>query len=204
MARLFAKFGKYLIKIMSRIGLVPVKIPEGVSVTVEKKLVTVTGPKGTLTQTFRPEVAIKVDGHQVFVERKGDSPKAKSLHGLSRTLLENMCLGVTSGWNKGLELVGVGYKAALEGTNLVLSLGFSHPVKFSAPEGIVFEITENTKINVRGFDKQLVGETAAQIRRLRPPEPYKGKGIRYIGEVVRRKAGKAAAKTAGAAGGGSQ
>ncbi len=189
---------------MRRIGIKPIKIPEGVTVAVEKNLVTVTGPKGTLSQSFRPEVKIAIDANQVIVERKGDTPKAKSLHGLSRTLLENMCLGVTSGWNKGLELVGVGYKAVVEEGNLVLSVGFSHPVKYPSPAGITFQVVENTKINVQGFDKQLVGETAAQIRRIRPPEPYKGKGIRYIGEVIRRKAGKAAAKAVGAATGGAK
>lgn len=186
---------------MSRIGTKPVKIPEGVTIKVEKGAVTVTGPKGTLSQTFRPEVAVKVEGGSILVERVAETPKAKSLHGLSRTLLENMVLGATSGWNKGLELVGVGYRAELSGPDLVLNIGFSHPVKFPAPAGITFAVADNTKINVSGTDKQLVGETAAQIRRTRPPEPYKGKGIRYIGEYIRRKAGKAAAKTASPAGG---
>jgi large subunit ribosomal protein L6 len=185
---------------MSRIGKKPIKIAEGVVIKIDGGSVVVEGPKGNLTQTFRPEVAIKIDGANALVERVSESPKAKALHGLYRTLLENMIMGVTAGWNKGLELVGVGYRAALEGTTLVLNVGFSHQVKFPAPTGITFEIFENTKINVKGIDKQLVGETAAQIRRIRPPEPYKGKGIKYIGEVIRRKAGKAAAKTAGAAG----
>lgn len=193
--KLFAKFGKF----MSRIGKKPVKVPEGVTVTIADRNLSVAGPKGTLSMGFRPEVMLKVDGGNVLVERVSDTPKAKSLHGLTRTLVENLMIGVTTGWNKGLELVGVGYRVAIEGTTLVLNVGFSHQVKFPAPEGITFEIMENTKINVRGVDKQLVGETAAQIRRVRPPEPYKGKGIRYIGEVVRRKAGKAA-KAAGATG----
>lgn len=179
---------------MSRIGQKPVKILEGTTVTVDKNQVTVTGPKGSLYFSFRPEIAVKVEGNNILVERVSSTPKAKSLHGLSRTLIENMIMGVTSGWNKGLELVGVGYRASVEGDKLVLNVGFSHPVNFPAPAGITFEVLENTKINVKGFDKQLVGETAAQIRKIRPPEPYKGKGIRYIGEVVRRKAGKAAAK----------
>lgn len=196
MAKLYAKFGKT----MSRIGKKPVKLPEGVSIKIDGSTVNVVGPKGNLTQAFRSEVAIKIDGSNILVERVAETPKAKSLHGLYRTLLENMIMGVTAGWNKGLELVGVGYRAALEGTTLVLNIGFSHQVKFPAPTGITFEVADNTKINVKGIDKQLVGETAAQIRRVRPPEPYKGKGIRYIGEVIRRKAGKAAAKTAGAAG----
>jgi large subunit ribosomal protein L6 len=177
---------------MSRIGQKPVKIPEGVTVTVADHRVSAVGPKGTLAMDFRPEVMIKVDGGNVLVDRVSDTPKAKSLHGLTRTLVENLMTGVATGWNKGLELVGVGYRVALEGKVLVLNVGFSHQVKFPAPDGITFEVMENTKINVRGIDKQLVGETAAQVRRIRPPEPYKGKGIRYIGEVVRRKAGKAA------------
>lgn len=183
---------------MSRIGKKPIKISEGLIVTVNKQDVTVVGPKGTLNATFRPEVAIKLEGNNILVERVAETPKAKSLHGLSRTLVENMVLGVSQGWNKGLELVGVGYRVAQEGSNLVLNVGFSHQVKFPAPEGINFEVLDNTKINVRGIDKQLVGETAAKIRRVRPPEPYKGKGIRYIGEVIRKKAGKTA-KTAGTA-----
>lgn len=185
---------------MSRIGKKPVKIAAGTTVSVTGSEVVVTGPKGSLTQKFRPEISVKVVGNDALVERISDTPKAKSLHGLSRTLLENMVLGVSQGWNKGLELVGVGYRAALEGTTLVLNVGFSHQVKFPAPSGITFEVADNTKINIKGIDKQLVGETAAQIRHIREPEPYKGKGIRYIGEVVRRKPGKAAAKAVGAAG----
>lgn len=154
-----------------------------------------TGPKGSLIIKLRPEVKVVIAGTNISVERVAETPKAKSLHGLSRTLVENVIMGVSQGWNKGLELVGVGYRANLEGTSLVLNVGFSHSVKVPPPEGIVFEVSDNTKINVRGNDKQLVGETAAQIRRVRPPEPYKGKGIRYIGEAVRKKAGKAA-KTA--------
>lgn len=154
-----------------------------------------TGPKGSLVIKLRPEVKVVIAGTNISVERVAETPKAKSLHGLSRTLVENVIMGVSQGWNKGLELVGVGYRANLEGTSLVLNVGFSHSVKVPPPEGIVFEVSDNTKINVRGNDKQLVGETAAQIRRVRPPEPYKGKGIRYIGEAVRKKAGKAA-KTA--------
>lgn len=184
---------------MSRIGKKPVKISEGVNIQIDGSKVTVTGPKGTLSANFRPEVIVKIEGSNALVERVAETPKAKALHGLTRTLLENMVLGVTSGWNKGLELIGVGYRAALEQNTLVLNVGFSHQVKFPAPEGITFEVSDNTKINIKGIDKQLVGETAAQIRKIRPPEPYKGKGIRYIGEVVRKKAGKAA-KAVGAAG----
>lgn len=184
---------------MSRIGKKPVKIPAGVTVKTEDHRLVANGPKGELALNIQPEIKISVNGQDILVDRVVETPKAKSLHGLVRTLIENTLLGVSTGWNKGLELVGVGYRAAIEGTNLVLNVGFSHPVKYPAPQGITFEVTDNTKINVRGIDKQLVGETAAQIRRIRPPEPYKGKGIRYIGEVVRRKAGKAA-KAVGAAG----
>lgn len=186
---------------MSRIGKKPVKIPTGVTVKVDGSHVVATGPKGELVLDLRPEIKATVSGSEVQIDRVAETAKAKSLHGLSRTLVENLVMGVDKGWNKGLELVGVGYRAALEGTTLVLNVGFSHQVKFPAPEGIIFEVMENTKINVKGKDKQLVGETAAQIRRVRPPEPYKGKGIRYIGEVVRRKAGKAAKAAGGAAGG---
>ncbi len=185
--------------IMSRIGKKPIKIPTEVTIAIDRSVVTVSGPRGSLSFDFRPEIKIQLDNGSVTVERVAETPKAKALHGLSRTLVENMVLGVTQGWNKGLELVGVGYRAAIEGTTLVLNVGFSHQVKFPAPDGITFEVTDNTKVNVKGFDKQLVGETAAKIRRIRPPEPYKGKGVRYIGEVIRKKAGKAA-KAAGAAG----
>lgn len=186
---------------MSRIGKKPVKIPSDVTVTVDHGHVSVSGPKGSLSFTFRPEIKIVVESGNAILERVSETPKAKALHGLSRTLLENMVLGVTQGWNKGLELVGVGYRAAVEDTTLVLNIGFSHQVKFPAPEGITFEVADNTKINVKGTDKQLVGEVASKIRRIRPPEPYKGKGIHYIGEVIRKKAGKAAkAVGAGATG----
>lgn len=184
---------------MSRIGKKPVKVPQDVTINLAGTVVEVTGPKGKLSTEFRREVSIKVEGGNIVVERVSDSPKAKSLHGLSRTLVENMVLGVSKGWNKGLELVGVGYRVALEGTTLVLNVGFSHPVKVPAPAGITFEVVDNTKINIKGIDKQLVGEIAAQIRRVRPPEPYKGKGIKYIGEVIRRKAGKAAKAAGGPA-----
>lgn len=181
---------------MSRIGNKPVSIPSGVSMNVSGGKVSVTGPKGTLEENFRSEIKISVSGSKAVVERVKDTPKAKSLHGLSRSLLENMVLGVTQGWNKGLELVGVGYRAAVSENDLLLNVGFSHQVTFPAPSGISFEVKDNTKVNVTGIDKQLVGETAAQIRRIKPPEPYKGKGIRYIGEVIRKKAGKTA-KAAG-------
>lgn len=185
---------------MSRIGKKPVKIPEGVSVNVNGQTVTITGPKGSLSLTFRPEIKVESDGQNITLQRKDETAKAKAVHGLSRTLLENMVTGTVQGWNKGLELVGVGYRAAVEGKDLVLNVGFSHPVKFPAPGTIEFEVVDNTRINVKGVDKQLVGETAAKIRRIRPPEPYKGKGVRYVGEVIRKKAGKAAAKATAAVG----
>lgn len=186
---------------MSRIGGKPIKIPEGVTIQNDGGKLTVVGPKGTLVFQFRPEMGININNNAIDVQRKSDTPKAKSLHGLTRTLIANMITGVTQGWNKGLELVGVGYRAVVEGTTLVLNVGFSHQVKFPSPAGITFVVSDNTKVNVSGVDKQLVGETAAQIRRIRPPEPYKGKGIKYIGEVIRRKAGKAA-KAVGGAGAG--
>lgn len=182
---------------MSRIGKKPIAIPSGITPQIEGSSVQVTGPKGVLKLSFRPEVAVKLEGNNIIVERTSETAKAKSVHGLTRTLIENMVMGVDKGWNKGLELVGVGYRAELSGKDLVLHVGFSHSVNFPAPEGITFEVLENVKLNVKGIDKQLVGETAAQIRRVKPPEPYKGKGIRYIGEAVRRKAGKAAKAVGG-------
>lgn len=178
---------------MSRIGSKPIKIPEGVTVTVEKKTVTCQGSKGKLEQEFRSEIKINIENNNIIIERVAETPKAKALHGLYRSLLANMIQGVSTGWNKGLEMVGTGFRAETDGKKLTLRLGFSHPVIYEVPEGISFEIKEN-KINVTGIDKQKVGEIAAQIRRIKPPEPYKGKGIRYVGEVVRRKPGKAAAK----------
>lgn len=175
---------------MSKIGKKPIKIPENVTIKVNGQIVSVTGPKGVLTQKFRPEINIKHEGKKIIVERKNENPKAKALHGLTRSLLSNMIFGVNQGWSKGLELHGVGYRAKIEADTLVLSLGFSHPVKIKPPPGIHFEISAN-KIKVFGTDKQLVGQTAANIRKIRKPEPYKGKGIRYIGEIIRKKAGKA-------------
>lgn len=184
---------------MSRIGKKPVKIPEGVTVKIDGNVVSAVGPKGTLVYQHRPEIKVSADNNTINVDRVAETAKAKSLHGLTRTLVENLLFGVSKGWNKGLEVVGVGYRAEVAGKDLVLNVGFSHPVKFAAPEGITFEVKQNI-INVTGIDKQKVGETAAQLRRIKPPEPYKGKGIRYVGEVVRKKAGKAA-KAVGAAGG---
>ncbi len=177
---------------MSRIGKQPIEIPSGVEVSVDGSRVTVTGPRGTLEQTFHAEVRIVVDDGVVRVERPSDDGFHRALHGLTRTLIFNMVEGVTKGYEKRLEIVGVGYRAALKGQDLELAVGFSHPVPFPSPQGIEFEVPAPTRIVIRGNDKQLVGEVAANIRKSRKPEPYKGKGIRYEGEHVRKKAGKAA------------
>jgi large subunit ribosomal protein L6 len=177
---------------MSRIGKQPVEIPSGVDVAIEGARVTVKGPRGTLEQTFHEEMRIVREDGEIRVERPSDEGFHRSLHGLSRTLLANMVEGVTKGFEKRLEIVGVGYRAALKGKALELALGFSHPVTVPAPEGIEFEVPTPNRITIRGNDKQAVGEIAANIRKLRKPEPYKGKGIRYEGEYVRKKAGKAA------------
>ncbi|HJI81673.1 MAG TPA: 50S ribosomal protein L6 [Eggerthellaceae bacterium] len=177
---------------MSRIGKMPVAIPSGVDVTVDGSTVTVKGGKGELTRTFKDIISIKVEDGNVIVERPDDSREAKSLHGLTRTLIHNMIVGVSEGYSKKLELVGVGYRAALKGTDLELQLGYSHPVVVPAPENITFEVPSQTEIIVKGISKEQVGQVAANIRAWRKPEPYKGKGIRYEGEYVRRKLGKAA------------
>lgn len=179
---------------MSRIGRRPLTVPDAVTLTVNEAI-SATGPKGTLSLATNPLIEIKHTGATLTVERRGDSKSARSLHGLYRTLIRNMVEGVTQGFEKRLELKGVGYRAAKQGNDLQLNLGFSHPVVVAAPAGIEF-VVEKSSIIVRGIDKQLVGETAATIRRLRPPEPYKGKGIRYSDETIRMKAGKAA-KAAG-------
>jgi large subunit ribosomal protein L6 len=177
---------------MSRIGRQPIEIPSGVQVAIDGTRVSVTGPKGVLEQSFRPEISIVQDDGVVRVERPSDDRLHRSLHGLTRTLVANMVEGVTKGFEKRLEIVGVGYRATMQGPDIELALGFSHPVRFPAPEGIEFEVPAPNRITVRGIDKQLVGEVAAEIRRIRKPEPYKGKGVRYEGERVRKKAGKAA------------
>jgi large subunit ribosomal protein L6 len=177
---------------VSRIGKQPIEIPSGVEVTVDGSRVTVTGPRGTLEQTFHADVRIVVDDGVVRVERPSDAGFHRALHGLTRTLIFNMVEGVTKGYEKRLEIVGVGYRAALKGEDLELAVGFSHSVPFPSPQGIEFEVPAPTRIVIRGNDKQLVGEVAANIRKIRKPEPYKGKGIRYEGEHVRKKAGKAA------------
>ena len=175
---------------MSRIGRKPIDIPSGVEVTIEGSTVTVKGPKGALSQTVSPEMLLALDDGALTVSRPSDERLHRSLHGLTRTLIANMVAGVTEGYEKRLEIVGVGYRAALKGSDLELALGFSHPVHVLAPKGIEFEVPAPTRITIRGNDKQQVGEIAANIRKIRKPEPYKGKGIRYAGENVRRKVGK--------------
>jgi large subunit ribosomal protein L6 len=177
---------------LSRIGKQPITIPSGVEVQVDGSRVAVKGPRGSLEQTFSPEMRIVLEDGTLRVERPSDERTHRSLHGLTRTLIANMVEGVTNGYEKRLEIVGVGYRAALKDSDLEIAAGYSHPVPFRAPEGIEFEVPAPTRIVVRGIDKQLVGEIAAQIRKIRKPEPYKGKGIRYEGEHVRKKAGKAA------------
>ena len=178
---------------MSRIGKASILIPQGVEINRAGSTVEVKGPKGTLSHTIPEGVSIQVKDGVIHVKRKGDAKRERSLHGLSRTLIANMVTGVTAGFEKGLEIVGIGYRAALQDRNLQLSLGYSHPVIYPVPEGIEVEIDKQNKITVKGIDKQQVGQVAAEIRSFRKPEPYKGKGIRYVGEYVRRKAGKAKA-----------
>ncbi len=177
---------------MSRIGKQPIPVPAGVEVTIEGSQVTVKGPKGTLSQSFDPAMEITLEDGMVYVRRPNDERRNRSLHGLTRTLVSNMVTGVSEGFKKDLEIVGVGYRAVLKGTDLDLSLGLSHPMVVSAEDGITFEVPAPNRISVSGIDKQRVGQVAAEIRKIRPPEPYKGKGIRYAGEHVRRKVGKAA------------
>jgi len=188
---------------MSRVGKKPIEIPDGVTVTVTGNEVTVKGPKGELRQDTRREVEIKVDGATVLVEKRGKSKETPALWGLTRALIANMIEGVTNGYEKRLEMVGVGYRAKPDSDRkITLTVGFSHPVVFESPEGITIEVEDQTGIIIRGIDKQAVGQTAAEIRKIRKPEPYKGKGIKYVGEEVRRKAGKAGKVGAGAEGGG--
>ena len=179
---------------MSRIGKMPIAIPAGVTVDVaENNTITVKGPKGTLTRVLSPEMEIKVEGAEVVVNRPNDLKRSKSLHGLTRTLINNMVVGVTQGYEKALEINGVGYRAAKEGKKLVLNLGYSHPVNMTDPDGIESTV-DNNRIVVKGIDKEKVGQYAAEIRDKRRPEPYKGKGIKYVDEVIRRKAGKTGKK----------
>jgi len=179
---------------MSRIGKKPITIPAGVDVKQEGNVITVKGPKGTLTREFRPEINIAIEGNQITVTRPSDEPLHRSLHGLTRTLLANMIEGVTKGFAKNLELVGVGYRASLQGKKLVLAVGKSHPVEMEPWEGIEIEVPAPNKIIIKGIDKEKVGVFAANVREQRPPEPYKGKGIKYENEYIRRKEGKTGAK----------
>jgi large subunit ribosomal protein L6 len=179
---------------MSRIGKKPLPIPKGVEVSIQGQAVTVKGPKGTLTRTMHPEMRMRLDDGTVVVERPSEARHHRALHGLTRALLANMVSGVTQGYSRQLELHGVGYKAEANAKGVRLVVGLSHPVDFPAPSGIKISVENNTQIRVDGIDKALVGQVAAELRKVRPPEPYKGKGIRYVGEHVRRKAGKTGAK----------
>jgi large subunit ribosomal protein L6 len=177
---------------MSRIGRLPIVIPAGVQVDVDGLHVKVKGPKGSLERTFAPGVNVKVENNQIVVDRDSDAPTLRALHGTTRALLNNMVTGVHAGFTKVLEIDGVGYRASMDGKNLVMNLGFSHPVTVEPPPGITFEVEERIRqIKVNGSDPEQIGQVAADIRKIRPPEPYKGKGIHYLGERIRRKAGKA-------------
>ena len=177
---------------MSRIGKLPVQVPAGVEVSLQGKSFSAKGPKGSLRLEVHPDIDLKVEGNEVTVHRPSEQPRHKALHGLTRSLVNNMLTGVSQGFSKKLEIVGVGYKAEKTGTGIKVVVGYSHPIEFPAPEGVDLECPNSTTIVVSGPDKQKVGQTAAEIRGFRPPEPYKGKGIRYQGEQIRRKAGKTA------------
>jgi large subunit ribosomal protein L6 len=180
---------------MSRIGKAPIAVPGGVDIAIDGASVTVKGPKGTLSREVPGTITVRQEESQLIVERPNDERQNRSLHGLTRTLVSNMVVGVTDGFSKELEIIGVGYRAeALSPTSLRLALGFSHPVVMEAPEGITFEVPQQTRIIVKGIDKEVVGQVAANIRAVRKPEPYKGKGVRYLGEKVLRKAGKTGKK----------
>ena len=176
---------------MSRIGKLPIPVPSGVTATIQGQSVTIAGPKGTLSLDVADPITVKEEDGSLVVSRPNDEAQAKALHGLTRTLVSNMVTGVTEGYTKTLELVGTGYRVTAKGQDLEFALGFSHPITVKAPDGISFAVENPNKFSVIGIDKQLVGETAANIRKLRKPEPYKGKGVRYENEVIRRKAGKA-------------
>ncbi len=191
----------FVILVMSRIGRAPVAIPSGVNIKAEGQTVTVQGPKTKLSWTLPEVISIRVDGQHAVLARANDEAPTKALHGLSRALVANMVQGVTTGFSKELEIVGVGYRAQLDGKQVALSVGFSHLVKVPIPEGLTVEVPKPTNLVIKGADKHMVGQFAADLRRIAPPEPYKGKGIKYVGEIIRRKAGKAAtgagAKSAG-------
>jgi large subunit ribosomal protein L6 len=180
---------------MSRVGKMPIPIPSGVEVRINGPSVTVKGPKGELSRDLNPEIKIEQADGQIVVTRPTDQPRHRAMHGLTRSLVANMVTGVSDGFSKTLELQGVGYRAQMQGRDLVLAVGYSHPVQVPPPPGIEFEVDGTTKIIVRGVNREHVGQAAADVRKIRPPEPYKGKGIRYLGEYVRRKAGKAGKAT---------
>ena len=179
---------------MSRIGKMPIPVPTGVEVKIDGSTVSVKGPKGTLTHVVPTPIEVSLEDNTIVVARPDDERHSRSLHGLTRTLIANQITGVTTGYTKGLEIVGTGYRVTAKGSDIEFALGYSHPIFVKAPEGITFTVEGNTKLTVSGIDKQAVGEVAANLRKLRKPEPYKGKGVRYAGEVVRRKAGKAGKK----------
>lgn len=186
---------------MSRVGNSPILIPAGVTVEKAGNVVNVSGPKGNLSLNINPSIAVEIEGNQIVVKRDGDQKKVRSLHGLTRNLIANMIIGVNILWSKKLELVGVGFRAQGSGNKLVLNVGYSHPVEVVAPDGVNFEVTDTTKIKVSGADKELVGQISANIKKVRVPDVYKGKGIRYEGEYIRKKVGKSAkVGAAGAAG----
>jgi len=176
---------------MSRIGRLPIAVPSTVDVTIEGRQLTVKGPKGTLSRQLHPDMSVRQEDGSILVSRPTEQKTHKQLHGLTRTLVNNMVVGVTDGYRKGLEITGVGYRATLNGRKLTLNLGYSHPIEIDPPEGISFEVENPTRLAVVGIDKELVGQIAATVRSTRKPEPYKGKGVRYAGEQIRRKAGKA-------------
>lgn len=179
---------------MSRIGKMPVVIPSGVTLTLDGKHLVVEGPKGKLERDIHPDIDVAIEGDQLLVTRPSDDKKYRALHGLTRALINNMVIGVNTGFTKNLELVGVGYRAAKQGNNLVLTVGYSHPVEMEPTDGITVEVPTPNRITIIGIDKEKVGAFAANVRAVRPPEPYKGKGIKYEGEVIKRKAGKAGVK----------
>ena len=179
---------------MSRIGRLPIAVPSSVDVTIDGRRLTVTGPKGTLTRELHPDIKVSREEDNLVVTRPTEQKTHKQLHGLTRTLVNNMVVGVTDGYRKGLEITGVGYRAAKVGEKLQLNLGYSHPIEIEPPSGITFEVENPTRLAVVGIDKELVGQIAARVRSTRKPEPYKGKGVKYVGEVIRRKAGKAGGK----------
>jgi len=179
---------------LSRIGKKPITLPKGVEIKIDDSIVTVKGPRGELSQRLPAEIGLNISDDEILVTRPSDAKKHRAYHGLSRALVANMVEGVTNGFERKLELVGVGYRAQMQGSKLMLTVGYSHPILIDAPEGIDFEVPAVTRITVKGIDKQLVGNTAAHIRAIRKPEPYKGKGIKYENEVIRRKAGKSGIK----------